>query len=476
VAFDPDGTLWVAEGRRGELVAVTPDGRRRVVVGRRRLRNLDGGPVLATGGLALDDAGRCWFADPVHHRVGRRESDGTCTLAAGTGEPGFVGDGGPAAAARVDRPVGLAWDAAGGALLIADSRNHRVRRIGPDGMITTVAGSGTPGDHGDGGPATAARLHRPAAVAVAGRGPGRRVVVADTGNGRVRAVDAGGTIGPLKDPHGSTAPGGPDGPDDDPPDPPDPAGLWGSPDGSVVVADRRHHVVWRYPPQGAPHRLAGCGRPGDTGDGGPATAACLRHPTGLAADGRGAVWVADTMNHRVRRIGPDGVITTVAGTGEPGGTGDGGPATAAALCFPEAVAVLRSGAVLVADTMNHRVRRIGPDGVITTVAGTGEPGDGDGDGGGALTTGLRLPAGLLADPDEPDAFLVADTWNHRVLRVGADGTATVVAGTGEPDDHPDALAHPRAMAALGGGSVAVADSSNDRVRWFTLAGDPRTGG
>ena len=220
-----------------------------------------------------------------------------------------VRDNGPAVNARLWDPQGVAVDGAGN-LFIADSLNDRIRKVDASGTITTVAGTGELGFSGDGGPATSARLSRPNDVAVDGAG---NLFIADSGNNRIRKVDATGTISTV----------------------------------------------------------AGTGRTGG-GDGGPAVQAQLHGPSGVAVDGAGNVFIADRYNYRIRKVDSAGVITTVAGTGVRGSSGDGGPATSARLSGAEGVAVDGAGNVYIADEGNDRIRKVDSAGVITTVAGTGE--------------------------------------------------------------------------------------------------------
>ncbi|MFE9898609.1 hypothetical protein ACFYPT_40415, partial [Streptomyces sp. NPDC005529] len=175
--------------------------------------------------------------------------------------------------------------------------------------------------------------------------------------------------------------------------------------------------------------IAGTGQPDFSGDGGPAHQATLNCPRGVAVGPDGTVYIADTMSSRVRRIGADGIITTLAGTGQNGFSGDGGPARQATLSSPEGVSVGPDGTVYIADTFNQRVRRIGADGIITTLAGTGQPAFG-GDGGPAHQALLGYPTSVAVASD--GTVYIADTSNQRVRRIGADGIITTLAGTGQP--------------------------------------------
>ncbi len=339
---------------------------------------------------------------------------GTIETLAGNGVAGYGGDGGFAADGVLNSPFDVAVDAAG-YVYVADRGNHRIRRIGPDGTIETFAGTGVAGYGGDGGP---------------GRRPGGALL-----NGPIGvAVDAA---------------------------------------GYVYIADHANHRIRRIATDGTIDTFAGIGVAGYSGDGGPATEARLNHPMSVAVDSAGNVYVADSENHSIRRIGLGGTIETVAGTGVAGDGGDGGPATAARLNFPFGVAVDANGQVYVADTVNHRVRRIGTDGTIETVAGTGEAGYA-GDDGEATAAQLDQPAGLAVDA--AGNVYVADWGNHRVRWLGTGGTIGTFAGTGDSgfggDGGPAAearLFNPSSVTVDPAGQVYIADAGNHRVRTSSVA-------
>jgi hypothetical protein len=227
--------------------------------------------------------------------LGKHLQAQTITTIAGTGTAGYSGDGGPATSAQVDSPHGLATDGSGN-LFIADILNHRIRKVDASGTITTVAGTGTVGFSGDGGPATDAQFRRPMDVAVDELG---NLFIADILNHRIRKVDASGTI----------------------------------------------------------TTVAGTGTAGYSGDGGPATNAQFDRPYSLDMDGSGNLFIADILNHRIRKVDASGTITTVAGTGTAGYSGDGGPATDAQLNVPAGVVVDWIGNLFIADSDNHRIRK-----------------------------------------------------------------------------------------------------------------------
>lgn len=244
-------------------------------------------------------------------------------------------------------------------------------------------------------------------------------------------------------------------------------------DGSLVIADSGNSKVRRIGASGVITTAAGTGAQDFTGDGGPATQADLDTPGGVTSLPDGGYLVADTMNHRIRRVGPDGTITTVAGSdGGPGLAGDGGPATSARLNAPADTTVLPGGGFLISDTGNGRVRRVGPDGVITTIVGT-TPGF-SGDGGPATVAQLSSPRDVTLD--SAGRLVIADAGNHRLRRVEASGIITTIAGTGagfSGDGDPARsaqLSAPASVLPLTNGGLLLTDTGNARVRRVTPLG------
>ena len=294
-------------------------------------------------GLAVLPDGSVLVPEPFVGDVRRVAPDGTVTTVAGTGVEGFGGDGGPALAAQFDQPHGVAL-LPDGSFLIADALNNRIRRVSPAGTISTYAGTGKHAFSGDGGPAVAAAIASPRGIATL---PDGTLLIADSDNNRIRRVTLDGTIATVAG-DGSSAVLD------------KPFAVAPVPGGGFLVADTANSRVRLFAADGTISTVAGDGTAGYGGDGQAATAAELNHPHAVLALLRGGFLVADTENHRVRRVWPDGTITTIAGTGSAGFSGDDGPAIDAQLDEPKALALLADGRILVADSSNDRVRIVTP--------------------------------------------------------------------------------------------------------------------
>lgn len=342
-------------------------------------------------------------------------ADPTMTTAVGTGRPGFNGDGGAATAAALNMPFDAAFDAAGN-LYFSDTSNHAVRRVDrKTGVVSTVAGNGSKGFSGDGGPASKAQLDEPYGVVLDARG---NLYFADRLNRRVRRVDgATGVITTIAG-DGSKRFSGDDGPGSK-------AGLV-EPNGVALdpkqerlfiadVADHRVRVLDLA--TGRITTFAGTGQGKFAGDGGPALKAAIFGARAVEVGADGTVFILERQGNRLRGVDPKtGVITTRAGTGAKGYTGDGGPALTATFNGPKELAIAPSGDLFIVDTENHAIRRIdAKTGVITTVAGCGRAG-GKGDEGPAASAELDRPHGVAVGPD--GALYIGDTNNHRIRKVG----------------------------------------------------------
>lgn len=334
------------------------------------------------------------------------------TTIAGTGVAAFFGDGFSATQALLKFPIGVAVDGAGN-LYIADYQDNRVRKVDTSGIITTVAGNGTPTTSGDGGPAVQAGVQSPNGVAVDASGNLYISMSSGANTFRVRKVDAATGIITTVAGNGGFGYSGDGGPATQASV--FPCGVALDAAGDLYIADCLFSVVRKVDTSGIITTVAGNGTAGYSGDGGPATQAQFNNPNGIAADGAGNLYIADQGNSVVRKVDTSGVITTFAGTGVGGYSGDGGPATQAQLYSPINVAVDGSGNLYIDDIQNSDVRKVDTTGTISTVAGNGTPGF-SGDFGPAGQAEIE-PWGVAADA--AGAVYIADgPDNRRVRRVG----------------------------------------------------------
>jgi sugar lactone lactonase YvrE len=391
----------------------------------------DGGPATSAqlylpAGLTVDSAGNLFIADYVNRRVRKVTSSGVISTVAGTGMEGFGGDGGPAASALFHLPTSVAVDSTGN-LYIADSSNSRVRKVTAGGVISTAAGSGNKGFSGDGGQATSAGLDSPVGVAVDASG---NLFIADYAGQRIRKVSPGGVISTVAG-NGTQGYGG-DGAPAAAAELNEPWGVAVDASGNLFIADLVNHRIRKVGPDGVINTAAGTGIPGFSGDGGPAAYAQLKYPAGVAVDSKGNLFIADSGNHSIRKVTPAGIIGTIAGNGRAGFSGDGGPATSAQLNGPTSIAIDAAGDLFVVDHNNNRIREITPDGVIHTVAGLGTAGF-SGDGGQAISAQLNAPMGIAVD--STGNLFVADYDNSRIRKIAPQDTIAsfvpqVVVGSG----------------------------------------------
>ena len=414
---------------------------------------------------ALDNLGNLYIADTNNHRIRKVDAtSGTITTVAGNGTPGFSGDGATAINAQLHNPRGVALDSAGH-LYIADYGNHRIRKVdATSGTITTVAGNGTSGFVGDGATAISAQLSYPRGVALDSAG---NLYIADTSNHRIRKVDASGTITTVA---GNGTPGfSGDGATAISAQLSYPLGVALDSLGHLYIADTSNHRIRKVDASGTITTVAGNGTPGFAGDGATATNAQLRTPTGVALDSAGNLYIADSNNHRIRKVNASGTITTVAGNGTSGFAGDGATATSAQLSYPMGVTLDSAGNLYIADSNNHRIRKVNASGTITTVAGNGTPGFG-GDGATATSARLSSPVGVALD--SAGHLYIADYNNHRIRKVDAtSGTITTVAGNGTSGFAGDGatatsalLNAPLGVALDSTGHLYIADYNNHRIR------------
>jgi uncharacterized protein (TIGR03437 family) len=468
VAVDSAGNVYIADSYNNRVREVSHGVITTVAGG--GLNGLgDDGPAVGAeldvpNGVAVDSAGNLYIADTFNSRI-RRVSSGVITTVAGNGTFAFSGDNGPATAAALYLPEGVAVDSAGN-LYIADYGNDRVRMVS-NGTITTVAGTGKEGCCGDEGPATGAELDGPVAVAVDSAG---NLYIADIFNNRIREVSngvintlAGNGIAGSSGDNGAAMAAELD----------FPYGVAVDPAGNAYIADYADSRI-RKVSGGIITTVAGSAEFGFSGDNGPVTTAQFFQPFGLSFDSAGNAYIADYGEARVRKLS-NGIVTPVAGSETTGFGGDNGPATSALLSQPSDTAVDSLGNIYIADGPNNRIRKVS-NGVITTVAGSGPVGllnnVFSGDNGPATSARLSDPSGVALD--SLGNLYIADAGNGRV-RVVSNGIITTVAGGinggsvfGSGGDNGPAvgaeLIFPTAIALDSAGNLFIADRDRCCVR------------
>src|ERR1041385_7888957 len=409
--------------------------------------------------IALDAQGSLYIADSANQLV-RKLSGGAITTVAGTGTPGYGGDGGPATSADLSSPVGLAIDP-NGRVIIADTANQRIRRI--DGTIDTIAGTGSFGLSGEGGAANSAVLTNVYGIHIDAQG---QLVIPDAFNDRVRRGKPDGTITTIAG-AGTFGFSGEGGPATEA-QLAHPFYVTHDLQGRIVFSDAFNYCIRRVETDGTITRIAGTGSSGYNGENVPATSAKISRAYGTAYDSTGTLIIADTYGHRVRRVELNGNMVTIAGTGLLGYNGDNIAATTAQLDYPYDVTVDKQDRVVISDTGNNRIRRIEANGNIVTIAGTNTSGY-NGDGIPATTAQIDGPYGVTVDSQGRVAF--ADANNFRIRRIETDLTISTLAGAGVYG--PDGDAGPATSAQLGTplglafdtqDRLLIADTNNRRIR------------
>jgi sugar lactone lactonase YvrE len=445
----------------------------------------------------VDSAGNLYIADSGNQRIRKVTPRETITTVAGNGTMSYSGDGGPAARASLSWPYGVAVDSSG-SLFLTDSGNNRVRKVTPDGMIRTVAGNGKPGYSGDNGPARNAQFNGPDGIALDTAG---NLYIVDAENQRIRKVTPRGVISTIAG-DGARGYSG-DGGLARSAQLNRPSGVAVDPGGSLYIADSGNDRVRKVTPRGIVSTMAGNGMLGYSGDDGPATSAQLLLPRGVAVDSAGNLYIADG-NKRVRKVARGGAISTVAGNGQFEFSGDGGPATRARLSGPWSVALDSAGTLYFSDYFYGHIRKVAPDGRISTVAGNGERAYGCEGNGGPATSAPVSPWGLAVDSadnlyfadracgirkvtrggmisvaadhkgngvalDSRGGLFISD--DNRVMKITPDGAISTVAGSGTAGYSGDGdlaasaqLNQPWGIAVDAEGNLYIADSLNDRIR------------
>ncbi|MFN7939059.1 MAG: hypothetical protein U0R19_37385 [Bryobacteraceae bacterium] len=507
ITVDSAGVIYFSDTSNGVIRRIDANGVITTIAGTTAGFAGDGGPATQARlqnprGIALDASGNLYVADAGNHRVRVVTTTGTIRTFAGTGTPGFAGDNGPALSAGLFFPSDVRIGQSGN-VFIADQSNGQVRRVLTSGTIQTVPrGSlwNSPfaiafdnkngllvidslrrqisrvdlatlsaavfisgireNAYGDGGPATEAGLFDPWGIALDPQG---NLYIADSRDSRVRKLSTDGVITtfagngtPEQNGNNGTATLGGVG---------SPRAVAVAPSGAVLITTTiGGGFIRSVSPEGLLSTIAGAGPFGAAGDGGPALSATFFGLGDMTVDAEGNIYVADSQTHRIRRIDPQGIVTTIAGSGTAGFSGDGGSAVLARLQGPGGVTIDPQGRVVIADTGNHRIRRIEPNGNIVTIAGLGVAGAA-GDGGPAIQASLNLPRGVRYDA-EGNLWI---TFPARIRRISPDGNIYAIAGTvTDPQAPESALSTPIAnavsIAPAPGGAVYFVESAARRVR------------
>lgn len=384
----------------------------------------DGGQANAAqlfnpAGVAVDSDGNVYIADSGNHRIRRVTPDGIIATVAGSGVAGFAGDSGPAVAASLDTPAAVAADG-NGQLFVLDFGNNRVRRVSSAGIITSFAGTGAVGISGDNGPPLRATFNYPTGMTLT---PTGELLLADAGNNRIRRI-ANGVVT-------SVSAGSLNFPD----------GVRADSAGSIFISDSGNFRIVKVTRNGIVSIVAGTGSQGFSGDGGGATAAALNYPNDVAIGADGTIYIADSANSRIRGVSPTGIISTLAGSD-----------TAPQIYSADSVAVNESGTVYYTDSFRNQVFALAPGGAVTRIAGDGTKGF-SGNGSEATAAQLSGPLGLALD--NSGNLYIADTGNHAVRRVTPGGVITTPVSSG--------LNFPTGVAIDNVGNLFIADSGNSRV-------------
>ena len=485
IAFDPNGNLYIADSRNNRVrqviggIITTFAGDGTISPGGGPSAYGDGGPATSAQlhlpmGVAVDKTFNVYIADTGDNTIREVTTDGNIATIAGDSFPSYQGDAGLAIKAELHGPEDVAVDSSGN-IYIADTQNAYVRKVTSDGNINYIAGDGSIGFTGDGGYATSADLIAPFALAVDSSG---NVFFAENGDSRIRKIDAKSLD--ISTVVGNGTPGfSGDGSDPTKAQLNSPTGVAVDSAGNLYIADSLNCRIRKAASGGSISTFAGNGTFSYSGDGGAATQAQLNTPQGVAVDTNFNVYIADTLNNVVRKVSPNGTISNYAGNGGAGSSGDGSAATSAQLHGPQGLAIDASGNLFIADTMNAKVRKVSASGVIGTAAGSGTAGFG-GDGGAAASAQLNLPVGVAVDSS--GNLYIADFGNSRVRKVSASGaTIGTVAGNGSAGYSGDGgpavkaqLTGPQGVAVDSAGNLYIADTGNNLVREVTAGGQIAT--
>ncbi|MBI5427835.1 MAG: SMP-30/gluconolactonase/LRE family protein [Nitrospinae bacterium] len=439
VAVGDSGAIYIADRNNNRVRAIDNLGMIRTVIGTGQ-QDYNGDSEVAREtnlhlpfGVALDKNGDLLVADRSHYRIRRVNVDtGKVETLAGNGVKMFQGDGGPATGAGLSFPQGIVVDGKDN-VIFSDKGNFRIRKISPDGIIDTIAGNGTRGTLGDGGPARDAALYGATSLAINDKG--ELFFLSPSGFvNLIRKIDSKGIVhhflGTSDKPYlkaiRATA-----------------MGLSAASKiapvtqfsdialdkkGNIFIADRINHQIRKVDARKNVSPIAGTGDSDYTGDGGPAVKAAFRDPQSLTLDAEGNIYVADAANNRIRKIDTRNIVTTIAGNGRHEDSGDGGPALQAGLRSVDRLTFSPSGELHVVETNTHVIRKIDKNGTIQTVAGQAGYQGYSGDNGPAASALLKNPAAIAFD--SKGNMYISDMGNNRIRKVDAQGTISTMAGSG----------------------------------------------
>lgn len=453
VSSDSAGNVYVADSSNNSIRKISPTGTVTTLAGLAgNTGRTDGSGTAARFSepfsVATDAAGNLYVADTSNNLIRKISAAGVVTTLAGAGSQGS--NDGTGTAAKFAEPRGVGVDAAGN-VYVADYNNHKVRKITPAGVVTTLAGSGSPGNSD--GTGSTAQFRGLISLAVSSDGT---VYVADTGNRAVRKITPAGVVSTYAG--GAGAPYG------------EIRGIAVSSSGTVYVSDFNKHAIYQLNSSGSATLLAGMsGTPGASDGSG--TAARFYSPSNLHLDASGNLLVADTLNNTIRKISASGSVTTLAGLAGRSSSVDGS-GSSARFEDPYAVAVDASGTAYVADATDHSIRKVTAAGVVTTLAGSASQ-LGSSDGSGAAARFFE-PHGIAVDG--AGNVFVADTGNNTVRKITAAGVVTTLAGTAGQSGSSDGtgaaarFSNPYGVSVDGSGNVYVSDASNNTIRKITAAG------
>ena len=439
IVVDKNGILYIADRNNNRIRSVDTQGMIRTVAGTGQ-QDYNGESEIARDtnlylpfGMALDQDGKILIIDRSHYRIRRIDPRrGSIETVAGNGVKMFAGDGGPATGAKLSFPHGIAVDKKGN-VIISDKGHYRIRRVSPDGMIQTIAGTGIRGNIGDGLPALKASIYGATSLKLNDKEE-MFIISPSSFVSILRKIDEKGMMRKVLDTvsknylesiakskyKGKVQTG-------------ELAIITTFSDiafdhkGNMFISDRLNHQIRKVSAQGKITTIAGTGESAYYGDGGPASEAAFRDPSALVTDKAGNLYIADAANNMIRKIDTQGIVTTFAGNGDHKNSGDGGPALKAGIRNMDYLAMSPTGELHIVGMNSHIVRKITKDGNIMTVAGTGDQGF-FGDGGPATKAMLKSPSAITFD--SKGNLYISDMGNNRIRKVDTSGIITTFAGSG----------------------------------------------